>query len=328
MLSDGKLDASLSDEEKILYDTVLTLIDETIKKKKSGLSDNEKRTKIRAFFFPLSKPVEPNDNWWSWVMGILIIGIIGAIILGIATENYLLCGAMFFGVVPLMGGLDWLDKNIFMITEGREKYTKKKENWDKLLTKWGLTEDLVAQPKKAPIIEWLNEDMQTVTQKALHKLGLTKEELVRDPMVIYGPLFWSTYGIPDDELVTVKLTDSSIIFSCYQLVVICLSTERIATYSANFNFLRNAFLNEKSVEYLYRDIVSVSTEEKSTNYNLPNGKTMRRAQIFRLAVPSGDNIEVVINSPEIRDLLGGEPKLSDHEQSVRVIREMLRTKKG
>jgi len=87
-------------------------------------------------------------------------------------------------------------------------------------------------------------------------------------------------------------------------------------------------LNERCTEFLYRDIVSIATEEKSTNYSLPNGKTLRRAQIFRVSVSNGDNIEVVINSPEIKALLGGESRLSDHEKSVRVIREMLRTKKG
>lgn len=291
-------------------------------------NNDEKRLRIRAFFFPLSKPEEPDDAWWGTMgkilFGVVIVGIILAIIEG----------SWLIGIISVFGGMglgflgDWLDSELLGITKKRTKYTKKKEERDNLLAKWGLTEDLVNQPKRAPIFQWLNEDMQTVTQRALHNLGLTKEELVRDPMVIYGPLFWTTYGIPDDELVTVNLTDGSILFSCYQLVVVCLSAERIATYSANFNFLRYAFLNEKSVEYLYQDIVSVSTEEKSTNYNLPNGKTMRRAQIFRLAVPSGDNIEVVINSPEIRDLLGGEPKLSNHDQSVRVIREMLRTKKG
>lgn len=327
MLSDDEnVENILNDDENILFQSIKQALENS--KGVSMLNDDEKRLKIRAFFFPLSLPVEPTTNWWSWVMGVMIIGAIGAIIIGFTTENYLLCGAMFFGLAPLFGALDWLDKNIFMITEKDEKYAKKKEDWDNLLTKWNLTEELVTQPKKAPINTWLNEDMKAATERALHKLGLTEQELVRDPMIIYGPLFWSTYGIPDDELVTVKLTDGSILFSCYQLVVVCLSAERIATYSANFNFLRNVFLNEKSVEYLYRDIVSVSTEEKSTNYNLPNGKTMRRAQIFRLAVPSGDNIEVVINSPEIRDLLGGEPKLSNHDQSVRVIREMLRTKKG
>ena len=215
----------------------------------------------------------------------------------------------------------------YNFNEAGEKYREALQNRQELAKKWDLTEDdLALEPSVAQIDAWLKEDLDLAVQRALDRLGLVRDELVREPLVIYGPLFWTTDGIPDDELVAVKLVDT-LRFSCYQLVVVCLSAERIATYSANFNFLRYVFLNEKTVEYLYRDIVSVSTEEKSTNYSLPNGKTLRRTQVFRLVVP-GDSIEVVINSPEIKDLLGGTPQLSDHEKSVRVIREMLRTKKG
>ena len=294
------------------------------------IAKDKKRLPIRAFFFPFPKPIEPNNNWLNWLNRLyvaLMIGAVLAIVYGIITGEYETGLPASLGFLVSMGWLFWFDKTILLATSERKLYKERKEQWNNSLKKWGLTEELFEQNQEVPIFDWLKEDMQTVIQRALNSLGLTKQELLREPMVIYGPLFWSTYGIPDDELLTVKFTDGSIVFSCYQLVVVCLSAERIATYSADFNFLRYAFLNEKSVEYLYRDIVSVSTEEKSTNYSLPNGKTMRRAQIFRLAVP-GDNIEIVINSPEIRDLLGGKPKLSDHEQSVRVIREMLRTKKG
>ena len=54
---------------------------------------------------------------------------------------------------------------------------------------------------------------------------------------------------------------------------------------------------------------------------------MRRAQIFRLTVPSGNNIQVVVGSPEIKDLFDGKLKENNHEESVKAIREMLRSKK-
>jgi hypothetical protein len=208
---------------------------------------------------------------------------------------------------------------------------KEIETYNNNLKAWGLTEDELFEKNMPSLDEiwlWLMEDLDKTKKLALNKLGLDEEtDLVQEPIIIYGPLFWTTPGINNHELVSVKDAEGKIYFSAYQLVIVCLSEERIATYSANFNFLRSAFFGEKTVEYLYQDIVSVSTEEKSTNYNLPGGKTLRRAQIFRLAVPSGDNVEVVTSSPEIIDLLGGEPRLTNHDQSVRAIREMLRSKK-
>lgn len=291
-------------------------------------SDSYKRQQIRAFFFPISAPPQPNDLYNITCL-MLFFGMIGGIIIALVEEDIVLGIALFFGFFAVTGGLFWLDENVFHIGENNEKIAEKKRKRDKLLEEWGLVEEDISNrfSSVSQIDTWLKEDMQRVVNQALNKLGLTRGELVRDPMPIYGPLFWSTDGIPNDEIVSVKVSDGTLRFSCYQFVVVCLSSEGIATYSANFNFLRNDFVYEKIIEFLYRDIVSVSTEEKSTNYDLPNGKTMRRAQVFRVVVP-GDNIEVVIGSPEIRDLLGGDPVLSNHEQNIRVIREMLRDKKG
>jgi len=197
------------------------------------------------------------------------------------------------------------------------------------MSKWGITEsDLANKPTGLEINRWLQDDLNGVFPLALSKLGLTREELLRDPLLIYGPLFWRTPGVPEADIVGIKDSDGIVRFSCYRVVVICLSDTRVNSYTANYNFLRNTFLGESTVEYVYRDIVSVSTEERASNYDLPDGKVLRHAQFFRLAVASGDNIEVAITSPEIRDLFGGDPAPTNHDQTVRVIREMLREKKG
>lgn len=317
-------------------------------------TNNDRRTKIRAYFFPLSRPDEPKpptSNAAVIIIGVFTIfcllgviwstlRIISEIFKPSGTEEAISTYLVFLGLftaLPIFTFINWWrdekrKKKIgyrpyYKNLKTYKDYEEKLNDYLHMAKRWNISEeDLALEVSTAEIDKWLQEDMKAVVIRALDKLGLTQGELVRNPLVIYGPLFWSTYGIPDDDLVTVKLTDGSLRFSCYQLVVVCLSAERIATYTADFNFLRNVFVNEKCIEFLYRDIISISTQEISTNYNLPNGKTMTRAQTFRVAVSNGDDIEVVINSPEIRDLLGGEAQLTDHDQSVRVIREMLRTK--
>jgi len=261
--------------------------------------NSDKRKQIRAYFFPLKKSDAISQNilaCFLWVIGLPLLIAWG------------------FGLV------------VWLAATGR----KGLGYYGKQLEKWGLKEsDLTKLPSSKQIDQWLDEDLEAVIDLALNKLGLVREEVnkIRPPMVIYGPLLWSTIGIPDDEIVVAKDSNKTLRFSCYQLVVVCLTESRISVYSANFNFLRNVFVSERVVEFLYQDIVSVSTEEIATNYTLPDGQVMRRAQIFRLAVPGGDNFEVVVSSPEIRYLLGGEPKLTNHVQSVNAIRELWRSKK-
>lgn len=305
------------------------------------MDKRKKRRQIRAYFFPYDRPEKPPEKSKGYYQGKGYV-VIGAGILlftlymaiTFAFNDHIregICSVLILatvGIVAISGGL-LLQKSPGEHTE----YEKSLKGYRSRLREWGLTEtDMEAVPSGQQIDAWLREDLENITEYALtKKLGLTYAELedTRDPLVIYGPLYWTTPGIPDKELVYVKEKPSNILrFSCYRVVIVFLTRDWVATYSCNFNFLRNARLGEKTVEYLYRDIVSVSTEEVSTNYTLPDGKKLQRAKIFRLSVANGERIEVTTNSPQLKDMLGGTLNLGDQDKSVRVIREMIRSKKG
>ena len=292
------------------------------------MDESKKRKQIKAYFFPYDKPEEPEKDSLG-VVGILAgigIGVVGISLLG--GENACAGVIVFFlGIGALIGGIQANKEQ----NSKQAEYEESLKQYSKRLERWDLTEsDLGNEPTGQQIDAWLREDLASIEEDALtHKLDLVRDQLKRDPLVIYGPLYWETYGIPDEELVYVKEKTTNILrFSCYRVVVVFLTETRVATYSCNFNFLRNARVGEKTVEYLYQDIVSVSTEEMSTNYSLPAGKTLQRAKVFRLAVASSDTIEVVVNSPQLKDILEGTLNLEDQDKNVQIIREMLRTKKG
>lgn len=295
------------------------------------MDESKKRKQIRAYFFPYDRPEKPEAT--NTGTALIVIGVLVA-----------LFSCVFFSQGD--AGMACLAVIVFLVGAGlvaagagqaskenadRAKYQKSLDKYNDRLSEWGVGDlDLKNPPSGQQIDTWLQEDLQNITEDALtHKLGLVRDQLKRDPLVIYGPLLWTTYGIPDEDLVYAREKPSNTLrFSCYRIVVVFLTDARVATYSCNFNFLRNARVGEKTVEYLYQDIVSVSTEEVSTNYSLPDGKTLQRAKVFRLAVASGDRIEVVVNSPQLKDMLDGTLNLEDQDQNVRIIREMLRTKKG
>jgi hypothetical protein len=304
------------------------------------MDKRKKRRLIRAYFFPYDRPEKPPEKSEEYykgkgyvVIGVVIILIalclsIPAVVSG-DFQGGEVCGTLIgamIGMAVISGGLEKSSKEQTEYEESLKEYSSR-------LREWGLTEsDMETVPSGQQIDTWLQEDLENIIEYALtQKLGLTYAELekTRDPLVIYGPLYWTTPGIPDKELVYVKEKPSNILrFSCYRVVIVFLTRDWVATYSCNFNFLRNARLGEKTVEYLYRDIVSVSTEEVSTNYTLPDGKKLQRAKIFRLSVANGERIEVATNSPQLKDMLGGTLNLGDQDKSVRVIREMIRSKKG
>jgi hypothetical protein len=220
------------------------------------------------------------------------------------------------------------------------KYDEKNRDYGNLLRKWKLSEEeLQSLPQSTQVDKWLEEDLDKILERSLTKLGLSREDLLaqenlsellptksQNPMMIYGPLLTKSTIIPAHENVFV-IRDNRIRFSCYEVMVVALTQSRIATYTCHFNFMRNAIVQESAKEFLYRDVVSVSTEELMDNYKFETGQSLSIRRQFKLAVASGDNILVSVASPEIQEKLGAEPLLSNHDESVRAIREMLRTKK-
>ncbi len=117
-------------------------------------------------------------------------------------------------------------------------------------------------------------------------------------------------------------------FAIHHVTVILLTDSHLGAYAADFNFLRNTFLNERAQEFHYQDVVSVSVQEDSTNLSLADGQKVVHGQMFRLSVSSGENISVIVQAQELRNLTGAEQDTSDVENVVSAIRKMLREKKS
>jgi len=74
-------------------------------------------------------------------------------------------------------------------------------------------------------------------------------------------------------------------------------------------------------------VVSVSTQEVSSNYQLPDGQKLVHVQEFRLSVASGESIRVTINPYQIAKNEKAQLPPTGAEKAVSVLRTMLRTKK-
>ena len=182
-------------------------------------------------------------------------------------------------------------------------------------------------PTDAEVDKWFQDDVAQIVEKSFSSAGLDKSELVQVPIPVTGPILWTTYGVPSEDLRWKKGKDDFVRFSINRVTVILLSNQLLVAYSCDFNFIKNVTLNEQTQEYHYKDIVSVSTQEDSTSYTLPNGVRMVNSQAFRLSVPSGESIKVVIGAAKLSEVTGGKIPTTSAEKAVQVIRTMLREKK-
>jgi hypothetical protein len=184
-------------------------------------------------------------------------------------------------------------------------------------------------PSDRKVDEWFAEAVARFEQQSLDKLGFVENEVVgEEPLLIVGPIVWSTHGIEDEDICWRVGKDDIIRFGVYRVTVVQLTDRQLGAYACDYNFIRDVALNEETDEYHYQDIVSVSTKEAATSYTLPTGVKLTSAQQFRISVSSGEAIEVVVDFPKLSELTGGNkiPETGS-EKAVSVIRAMLREKK-
>jgi len=186
---------------------------------------------------------------------------------------------------------------------------------------------LLDTPGDQTIDAWLVDDIEQIKKRSLGRLNIDKSELIRDSIVIRGPILWNKNGIPSDDLAWKKGKDERTRFSINALTVVHLTEHRLSSYQCDYNFMRGVPLNEQDDEFHYRDVVAVSTRDDSTNYTLPNGNLMKQAQLFKLSVSSGDSIEVVVNSTDLVNFTGGSIMETGLDNAIKALRKVLGEKK-
>jgi hypothetical protein len=133
-------------------------------------------------------------------------------------------------------------------------------------------------------------------------------------------------------------------------VLLRLGRRRFARLTGLACFLKSAqlrieALSERTDEYFYRDVVSVSTQSKSKTYeNAEIGKGLSEgllksmmiagklqfnaAEMFILTTSGGTSIEVVLRDPQLIERAGGGSIPTDMaDKAVQTVRKMLREKK-
>lgn len=185
-------------------------------------------------------------------------------------------------------------------------------------------------PSDETVDAWLEEDIRKLVRQSYEKVGMEPpEESIKltEPLVIIAPVYWYTRGIDEKDLGLRKGKDKLLRFSIYQVTIFHLDDSLLACYRCYYNFLRGTSLNESTNEYHYKDVVSVATQEGSSNFHLPDGQKFVHYQEFRLSVASGEKISVALSPQKLADAYRAKLPPSGADAAVNAIRKMLRTKK-
>lgn len=183
-------------------------------------------------------------------------------------------------------------------------------------------------PSDQQIDSWLQEDFKQLSDKAIKKVGIESEELIKDPLTIYGPILWGGInGVPSTDMLFKVGKDKRTRFAIYKITVFLLTDKQILSFETYFNFLKFVTLNDKTEEFFYKDVTGLTTLETSSNFVLPNGQKLVNSQAFVLKVYNDPVIQIVLSSAELEKFVGGSIPTSEAEKNIQALRTVWREKK-
>jgi len=181
----------------------------------------------------------------------------------------------------------------------------------------------LAIPSDTRIDLWLRELIESARDQSLGKLGLVKEELTKEEIILIG-FTDDMQLIPEGDRWLRKGKDKIIRFTPLSLTILQFTERHLGVYRAVLNFIRDVQLNERTDEFFYKDVVSVTTQRESHAFTLYSVKVDEALQ-FSLAVSSGDRVTQRLPIGELDRFVS--PVSTKAEQAVNNIRQMLREKK-
>lgn len=193
---------------------------------------------------------------------------------------------------------------------------------------YGIYSAVGGKPSDAQMDAWLEEDLARLRQKALSKLGVEAEDMVAEPVSVYGPRLWDAAGA---EILWRKGGDGVLRFTPLNVTVINFAKDQLLSYACAYDMVAGNALSESTDEYFYRDVVSVSTGtvDRSVEIKGIGSLQLKEAEAFKLTTSGGTSIEVLIRHRElIKKLGGGEIPTGPMEKAIQSVRKMLREKKA
>ncbi|MCI4670927.1 MAG: hypothetical protein MRZ79_22515 [Bacteroidia bacterium] len=200
-------------------------------------------------------------------------------------------------------------------------------------------------PKDKEVDKLIEKSYEGLYDKALAKASINASDCIRPSVIITGPKLNNLGGA---EFSIKKGKDNYIRYIPLGITIINFLPHQLVAYQCVFDPTTENALNESTLEYFYKDVVALETKtisrtEKTYTFSekvinkipvikklFDTGKVEQYndAEIFVLTTSGGTKLEVVLTERVLIEAVGGgELPKTLSENSVKVVRKMLREKK-
>jgi hypothetical protein len=171
----------------------------------------------------------------------------------------------------------------------------------------------------------IHQTVMSTVDVARNEIGMVST--LRDPLVIYGPIFWRASGIPLENLCARRGDDGYVRFSAQRVSVLLLDENMMGIYTCHLDTIDKRIGYAQNSIYSYKDVTSITDQDTTIKVEMDDGMQEITAHAFRIVVP-GDDLSITLNSPTIRDMFQGDAAIQpEHKKSLNIIRQLWLTKK-
>ncbi len=165
---------------------------------------------------------------------------------------------------------------------------------------------------------------------AKDELGILDSQLIHNPLVINGPIFWREPLIPLEHLCTREADDGFMRFSAQKVSIMLLTDKRIGVYMAFLDAIAGHATSQSAETYLYQHVTGITAKDIQVQLDFGSQQTKAiMVHTFRMSVMGGDSVEIALSSPAIKDQFGAHVRTYEsHKRTINAVRQMWLTKTG
>lgn len=170
---------------------------------------------------------------------------------------------------------------------------------------------------------WFSEDMHDLIKpRALDQLSINSASLKNENIIIVPyPVYWLIPGFSPDQIIRRQGEDGTYTYSIWYVQILIVTENFISYYSCIYNWLDRSIHNERTNEYFFDDIVSVSNDILNLNYKFIDNEDIEigAGKIFKLTNKSGDHLPVITDIPSLNVPEGYSNNLERLVQAIRIL---------
>lgn len=170
---------------------------------------------------------------------------------------------------------------------------------------------------------WFSEDMHDIIKpQALEQLKINLSSIKDENIIIVPyPVYWQLPGISSDQIVRKSGEDGTYTYSIWCVQILIVTDNFISYYSCIYNWNDSSIHDERTNEYFFDDIASVSNDTLNLDYKFVDNEELETgiAKVFKLTNMSGDRLIIITDIPSLNVPEGYSNNLEKLVQAIRIL---------